>query len=381
MLPRAMTTPDDPAAALDSHRQQIEALDRQILELVSQRQALATRIGELKRAAKIPLRNFGVEAEVHRRLARACEELALDPTIGHELAQLLIKKSVERQAAQRDVDYPGASLDVLVIGGKGGMGRWFVRFLSGQGHRVTVCDPAPDACDVREVPELAAACRGQQLAIVAVPMEATLPVLERLRELDFEGVAVEICSLKNHLEPRIAELTAAGLRAVSIHPMFGPGTRMLSDRTVVFCEEGAAEDLALVTSLFEQTSARRVRMPRAEHDRRMAVVLGAAHLINLAFARAVQRSGIEAASLYDVASVTFERQLETTREVANENPGLYHEIQRLTRGVGDPAAWIREAIDDWERCVQADDGEAFRALMRGCSDYLGDGIARGGAPR
>ncbi len=118
------TQPADLHALLEQHRRDIEALDRRILHLVCERLELARQVGDLKRSLAVPLRNFGVEAQVYRRFEDASSLLGLDAGLGRDLARFLIEKAVEEQATLRDAVYSGDALDTVVVGGKGGMGRW-----------------------------------------------------------------------------------------------------------------------------------------------------------------------------------------------------------------------------------------------------------------
>lgn len=370
----------DPGLLLEQHRRDIEALDRRILHLVCERLELARQIGALKRRCGVPLRNFEVEEQVHRRLARAGRDLHLDPELGRDLALFLIDKAVAEQAVLLDSSYAGEHLRVLVVGGKGGMGRWTGVFLAGQGHDVRVLDPAPGPTPFPEVTELAPAAAEVDLVVLAVPMTACAALVDRLAELRPPGVVAEMCSLKGHLAEAAARARAAGLRLVSFHPMFGPDLRMLSGRTVVICRDGAEADRALVTGLFADTSARVIELDTAEHDRRMSVVLGLTHLANLVFARALRRSGVTAGALAEVAGVTFSRQLATTSEVSRENPELYFQIQALNRLTPDTGRWLVEAAEELVGLVVAGDGEGFAAAMAECRDFLagtGTGEGRG----
>jgi chorismate mutase/prephenate dehydrogenase len=364
---------------LDQHRRDIEALDRRILHLVCERLELARQIGELKRASGIPLRNFKVEAEVYQRFSDASSLLGLDEVLGRDLATFLIRKAVEEQAAHLDTVYQGDALRTLVVGGKGGMGRWIGRFLQGQGHRVTIHDPAPGDGDF-DTTTLEEGAADADLIVLAVPMSACAEVLEQLAGLQVGGVVAEMCSLKGHLRELTDRLRGEGLRLVSFHPLFGPDVRMLSGRTIVFCDEAHSEDLAVVRGLFAETSARLVEMSIVEHDRRMGLVLGLTHLANLVFARALSLSSVGATDLAEVAGVTFTKQLGTTREVTAENPGLYFEIQVLNDLTPETGAWLRQALDEWLEVVESEDDEAFAELMSACHHYLdganGDGEQR-----
>ncbi len=366
--------PADLHALLEQHRRDIEALDRRILHLVCERLELARQVGDLKRSLAVPLRNFGVEAQVYHRFEDASSLLGLDAGLGRDLARFLIEKAVEEQATLRDAVYSGDALDTVVVGGKGGMGRWIARFMAGQGHRVRVVDPAAGETPFEEMGSLAEAVDAD-LIMVAVPMTVCLGVLEELGSLRPRGVVAEMCSLKAHLGPVIDRLRSAGIRVVSFHPMFGPDVRMLEDRTVVVCNDAPRSDFEIVEGLFADTSARLVEMDPAEHDRRMGLVLGLTHLANLVFARALVHSGVGSADLAEVAGVTFGRQIATTREVASENPSLYYEIQSLNELTPETGRWLRRALDEWMEAVEQPDENRFSELMTACRESLDE--ARG----
>lgn len=361
-----------PSKILGQHRRDIEALDRRILHLVCERLELARQIGDLKQQCGVPLRNFEVEEQVHRRLERACEELGMEGVLGRDLALFLIDKAVEKQATAMDSAYRGDHFRALVIGGKGGMGAWIARFLDNQGHRVTVLDPGPNISPFSEAGSLADAVDTSDLIIVAVPMEATASVLDAIGSLRPNAVVAEMCSLKEHLQPVIRKLRKDGIRLLSFHPMFGPDVRMLSGRKIVFCTDAAQEDLDLVKGLFADTSAELIDMGTEDHDRRMAVVLGLTHFSNLALARALSHSGVTASEMGEVAGVTFEKQLVTTREVTAENPELYFQIQSLNPIKRITADWLVKAVGELRETIVTDNDGAFTEIMSQSRDFLKD---------
>ncbi len=359
----------DPHALLEQHRRDIEALDRRILHLVCERLELARQVGDLKRSLAVPVRNFGVEAQVYRRFEDASSLLGLDAGLGRDLARFLIEKAVEEQATMQDAVYSGDALDTVVIGGKGGMGRWIGRFLAGQGHRVRVIDPASGETPFEEAESLADAADAD-LIMVAVPMSVCPGILDELGTLQPRGVVAEMCSLKTHLGPVIERLRSAGTRVISFHPMFGPDVRMLEGRTVAFCTDAPRADLETVEGLFADTSARLVEMDPAEHDRRMGLVLGLTHLANLVFARALVHSGVGSPELAEVAGVTYGRQIaDNTRGGGREPVALLRDPgpQRLTPETG---RWLRTALDEWMEAVEQPDDGRFADLMTTCRSAL-----------
>lgn len=383
MTPHEQPPPDSPTGrtsnpeALQRYRDDIEALDHRILDLVCQRLDLAKQIAELKTLTRTPLRNFEVEAEVHRRFAGDCETAGVDPTVGHDLALFLIQKSVEEQATFFDTAWDGKHLRCLVIGGKGGMGGWISRFLQSQGHELVVYDTDPAPSPLPTVDDLPAAALNADLIVVAVPMSECGGVLEQLAAVRASGLVAEMCSFKSHLAAQMERLRNRGLRLVSFHPLFGPQTPMLSGRSIVLCTEGRPADRAFLRRLFETTSARLVELDIREHDRRMGLVLGLAHMSNLVFARALMCSGIDAGSLLALAGVTYEKQIGTTREVCNESPALYFQIQAFNAMTPQAAGWLTQAVQDYLDVIQQGDAEGFSALMLESRAYLDTGDGHG----
>src|SRR3954462_12610679 len=134
---------DDPRARLDQHRTELGQIDRDILAAVARRQAVAQRIGQIKRDAGIPTRDYRQERDVVERAVAAAVQHGLTPQLGEELILALIRGSLTIQEKDTVATKgEGSGRRVLVIGGSGHMGRWFVRYLGAQGFTVEIADPS-----------------------------------------------------------------------------------------------------------------------------------------------------------------------------------------------------------------------------------------------
>src|SRR4029077_18292599 len=116
---------------------------------------------------------------------------------------------------------------VLIVGGAGGMGTWFHRFLEIAGHALDLVDPSYSALPAAEghFSSLAAVddLDLYDILLVAVPLARTAQVLSELAARSPRGLVVEIASIKAALEPALTEVRGRGLRVLALHPMFGPG--------------------------------------------------------------------------------------------------------------------------------------------------------------
>jgi chorismate mutase/prephenate dehydrogenase len=359
------------SADLQSLRTRLSAIDRQILELVGERQRVSGAIGAAKRATGYPTRDFAREKQVLDAGRAAAAELGFPPAVAEQLLSLLIRSSLANQEQARvRAEGQGQGLPALVIGGAGKMGRWFDEFLQSQGYSVTVADPAGavpgfrSVADWRETPDEFA------ITVVAAPLAHTGPVLRELGARRRQGLIFDIGSLKSPFADDLLALGRAGLRVTSVHPMFGPDTDLLSGRHVLFLDAGSAAATAEARQLFASTLAVQTEMPLAEHDRLMAYVLGLSHAVNIAFFGALAGSGERVPRLADISSTTFDAQLDVARRVAEESPALYFSIQADNPHGLAVLEELGAAVGAIAAAVRGRDEQAFVALMQRGREYL-----------
>ncbi|MGE0548413.1 MAG: prephenate dehydrogenase/arogenate dehydrogenase family protein [Kofleriaceae bacterium] len=359
-------------AGLDKLRTELGQIDRDILALVARRQALAQRIGQIKRDAGIPTRDYRQERDVVERARASAVEHGLTPQLGEDLILSLIRGSLTIQEQDTVAAAgSGGGRRVLVIGGAGNMGRWFVRYLGAQGYIVEVADPngvAPPG--VIHHRDWRAVTLDHELIVIAAPMPATAEILRAMASAPPTGTVFDVGSLKSPLRGALNALRAAGGKVTSIHPMFGPDTELLSGRHVIFVDVGVPAATAAARALFEPTMATLVEMDLESHDRLIAYVLGLSHALNIAFFTALAESGEAAPKLATLSSTTFDSQLAVAAKVAAENPDLYFEIQTLNDYGTESLASLLYAVERLRSVVRANDLHGFRALMTRGHEYL-----------
>ncbi|HZF14438.1 MAG TPA: bifunctional chorismate mutase/prephenate dehydrogenase [Steroidobacteraceae bacterium] len=352
-------------------RTRLNAIDRRLIELIAERQGLATRVAEVKRATGYPTRDYQREREVLLAARTAAEALGVSPATAESILTILIRSSLATQEqAKVSAEGHGSGKSALVIGGSGKMGRWFADFIASQGFSVEVADPLPAAPGHRHRPRWQDGPLDHDLIVVATPLGITDSILADLAGRRPQGVVFDIGSLKTPLRSGLARLIEAGCNATSLHPMFGPTTELLSGRHVIFIDLGDAKALAAAQSLFASTMAERVVMGLEEHDRLISYVLGLSHALNIAFFSALAASGEAAPRLAQLSSTTFDAQLEVATLVASESPELYFEIQSLNDfGVASLDA-LAAAVDRLRDAVRSGNETSFIDMMRRGREYL-----------
>ncbi|MEE4330723.1 MAG: prephenate dehydrogenase/arogenate dehydrogenase family protein [Wenzhouxiangella sp.] len=353
-------------------RDRLDQVDSDLIELAAERQRIVSEIGRVKQGRKRALRDFRRERQVLDGVRSRAEGIGLDPDLAEDLLRRLIEASLTTQEQERGrLAARGDGRRALVIGGGGLMGGWLAGFLDNQGFVVSVADPAlsSDAptvhTDWREAP-----LEQQDVVAVAAPIRASADILADLARRDLRALVFDIGSIKTPLIEPLRAAANAKLKVCSIHPMFGPDTRLLSGRNVLVMNAGSQQAVDEARSLFADTMAEVREIELDQHDRLMALVLGLSHAVNIAFFSALERSGTPAEALAGIASTTFKRQLSIARDVAHENPDLYFEIQRLNDHGEHARLALRQAVDALQAAVAEQDASLFRQLMLDGRRYL-----------
>ena len=356
---------------LEELRARLTAIDRQIIDLAAERQAVVGRIGEVKQATGTATRDFRREKQVIDAAREQALSLDLPPELAESLMQLLIESSLTRQERARvRAEGKGRGKQALVIGGGGKMGQWFAEFLDSQGYEVTIADPVHQPAAFSCVSDWSATPDSFDLTVVAAPIRTSQEILAAFGDAGRHGLVFDIGSLKSPLAGTLEKLAGKGLRVTSLHPMFGPDTQLLSGRHVLFLDVGVPEATAEAKSLFDSTMAQQIDMPLAEHDRLIAFVLGLSHALNIAFFTALADSGESLPRLEALSSTTFDAQLEVASRVASESPELYFEIQHDNPFNAEALLALAAGVDRLRTIVEEGDREAFVALMANGCDYL-----------
>lgn len=355
---------------LEQLRGEIERVDRKLVEHISERLELSVQIGQEKVSKGIPIRDWTIEKQVIDRAEQMADQHNLPPDLIRTIMQLLIRESCAFQEGLRDSAYNGDLGRILIVGGRGRMGKWFARFFHNQGHFVSIYDTSGFLPQFSSFQSLEDGIREASLILLATPLDVTPKIYEELIELKPSGIICDIASLKSGLIESITRAKDMNLRVASIHPLFGPDARILSDKVICLCQCGDDDSFATVRSFFQDTSATLVELSLDRHDLLASYVLGLSHIINIIFARTLSQSGLPYTALSEVASTTFIGQIATTISVVTENPFLYYEIQNTNAFSSELYGQLKAAVDEITDVVLSEDRERFVDLIKQSKDYF-----------
>ncbi|MFP4226534.1 MAG: bifunctional chorismate mutase/prephenate dehydrogenase [Desulfobacterales bacterium] len=304
--------------SLDELRQAIDGIDEEIVSLMAKRQTVVKRVTEIKKAKNLPVYHPSREEDLVSSRRTQGAQAGLAPDFIEELYRVILRQSRIEQSRrmQRKAVLPGGI--ILIVGGRGEMGRYFERRFAESGYHVRILDKA-------DWPEAEKLCDGIHAALISVPIDQTDAIIRKLAPyLPKDAVLADITSIK--ASPLAAMLEAHEGPVVGFHPMFGPTTSSL-DKQIVVATPG--RQLSACQWLLDQFAAWGsvvVTADAREHDEVMDLVQALRHFASFAFGQFLYRKNIDLERTLDFTSPIYRLELGMVGRLFAQDPALYGEI-------------------------------------------------------
>jgi prephenate dehydrogenase len=210
---------------------------------------------------------------------------------------------------------------ILLIGGRGQMGRTFTEVLARQ--------YAVDVLDLANAGERAALLARADVVIVTVPLEITSEVIAGLRgQLKPDAVLADFTSVK---APAVAAMLQAHAGpVVGLHPMFGPGVKTIAGQAIVVCRGRESTAVADLLQLFTSAGARLVECTAAEHDHMMTVVQALRHFVTFSLGSFLATENVDVTRSLEFASPVYRLEIDMVSRLLAQDARLYVDIMLAT---------------------------------------------------
>ena len=248
-----------------------------------------------------------------------------------------------------------------IIGGVGGIGRWFAAFFEQAGYTVHV---SGQTSGLRPA-EMAAAC---PVVIVSVPIGVTEAVIREVGpHMKKDSLLMDLTSLKTG--PVRSMLEASASEVIGLHPLFGPGVSSLEGQNVVLCPARAVKWIPWLRGILGDYGAKIVETTPERHDEIMAVVQALNHLDTIVLGLAIRKSGIAREVLETFSTPMFRGKLAMIDKVFS-HPELHTEIIAANPQTAGLVGLYREILDQVGRVALEGNAADLAALLRpdGCDE-------------
>ena len=211
---------------LNALRDQIDAVDQQLVALLAQRLALVAEVGEVKSRHGLPIYAPDREAAM---LAKRRAEATAKGVPADLIEDVLRRVMRESYSSENDSGFKCVRPElrsIVVIGGAGQLGRLFVNMFRLSGYQVEILER-------NDWPQAEQMLSRAGMVVVAVPIDATCEVIDKLKMLPADCVLVDLTSVKS--QPLEHMLAVHPGPVLGLHPMFGPDVSSLAKQVVVYC--------------------------------------------------------------------------------------------------------------------------------------------------
>lgn len=215
---------------------------------------------------------------------------------------------------------------IAIIGVGGKMGEWFANYFLEKDFDVIGYDSENEikTKSVIKANSLVAGVLKAEYVLLCTPTRRTPEIIRLIaKEMKRESYLIEISSQKSKTAVALAKMPSK-VNPICIHPMFGPGIKKIHGQHIISIPiKDAKKELSVAKSLFPDASF--VTIDAIEHDKKIAVILGLTHLINLAFANILAKD--DKISLTEkMSGTTFKAQKILTESIMTESPELIETI-------------------------------------------------------
>ena len=251
----------------------------------------------------------------------------------------------------------GKTPDIGIIGGTGGIGKWFADFFQKQGFPVH----AAGRHSGLEWETLARQCA---VVFISVPISATCDTIRRVgRHLGKGKALMDLTSLK--AGPVKAMLESSQAEVVGLHPLFGPEAPSLEEQNIVVCPARGEKWLSWIREILRKNGARLQEVTPEKHDKMMAYVQGLPHLTTILMGALIREGETDLAELEKYSTPVFRARMAMVNKVFGINPRLYAEILALNPETVAILTRCEEALAELKARMRIEDLESLRQWLAG----------------
>jgi len=346
-------------------RAMIDALDRDLLQIMARRMSLVAEVAAFKREHGVRIRDAVREREVLADRRDRAEALGLPSGEIESIFRVLLRSSRDHQAALRaEVPLDAEPKRVAIIGGAGQIGQLIARLFGDLGHHILIADRDTSLT-------VADAAAAADVTIISVPIDLTEAVIREVGPHVREGaLLMDVTSIKE--APVAAMLAATRGSVVGTHPMFGPTVHTLQGQRVVLCRARGDQWADWVASTLASRGLVITEATPAQHDRAMSIVQVLTHFQTQVLGLTLARLGVPLDETMRFTSPAYLLELYVTARHFGQDPGLYGPIEMRNPRTPEVTAAFSATARDLSDVLSNGDQATFTRMFEDVRTFFGD---------
>lgn len=350
-------------AELTALRDQIDEVDKALLDLLAKRLHLVAEVGEVKSRYGLPIYVPEREASMLASRRKEAELLGVPPDLIEDILRRVMRESY---TSENDKGFKTLNPDlrpVVIVGGRGQMGRLFEKMLTLSGYQVKILDK-------EDWEQAESMLSDAGMVIISVPIHLTEQVIAGLPPLPDDCILVDLASVKN--SPLQAMLAAHSGPVLGLHPMFGPDSGSLAKQLVVWCDGRQPEAYQWLLEQIQVWGARLHRISAVEHDQNMAFIQALRHFATFAYGLHLAEENVQLEQLLALSSPIYRLELAMVGRLFAQDPQLYADIIMSSENNLALIKRYYERFGEAIKLLEQGDKQAFITSFRKVEHWFGD---------
>ena len=344
-------------------RDQIDAVDQQIIDLLAERLRLVGEVGEVKTKHGLPIYVPEREAAM---LAKRREEAEQKGVPANLIEDILRRTMRESYASENDTGFKTVNPDmkrIVIIGGNGLLGQRFVEMFKLSGYDVDILGRS-------NWDQAEAICSKAGLVIVGSPIDVTVDVIKQLTFLPEDCILTDITSIKD--SPLTEMLAVHKGPVVGLHPMFGPDISSFAKQVIVYCDGRDPEKYQWLIDQMKIWGAHLYPVAAPTHDQSMTLIQALRHFTSFVYGVHLQEVDADLEQLLDLSSPIYRLELAMVGRLFAQEPALYADIILSQKSNLSMIKQYHKHFADAIELLEANNREEFIDRFKSVTNWMGD---------
>lgn len=272
------------------------------------------------------------------------------------------------------------SYKIAIIGGYGGMGKFFAELFKKEKFDVTISGPSESEGE-RVAKKLGVwyekdnvdAVKDADIVMISVPIDVSLEVIGKVAPyVKSNSLLMDVTSVKEKPCAAMKEHAKKGVEIIGTHPIFSHRVGTLEGQVFVLTPVRAKKWLSWLRRFLKEHKVRVFETTPEEHDRVMAVVQGLTHFTYIAVGKTLEEIDFDIKESRNFSSPIYELMLDMIGRIVGQNPKLYASIQMENPRIPEIHEIFLKTAKELSSDVKRRDEEKFMEMMKEAARHFDD---------
>ena len=270
--------------------------------------------------------------------------------------------------------------NIAIIGGYGGMGKFFAKLFAEEGFGVVVTGPN-ELKGERVARELSisyekdnkVAAKKADVVVISVPIDETLKVIKEVApEVKKNSLLMDVTSVKEKPCEFMVKYSKKGVDIIGTHPVFSHRVGSIEGQVFILTPVRGERWLKWLKKFLKEHKARVFETTPEEHDQIMAVVQGLTHFAYISIGKTLEELDFDIKRSRKFSSPIYELMLDMIGRIIGQNPKLYSSIQMQNPRIKEIHKKFLETANELSNTIEKKDEKRFKEIMISAARHFDD---------